>query len=37
MKQYCNQQSPPVFPYSWAAEWGEDEFGLWQALCISLD
>ena len=24
--------SPPVFPYPWASAWGEDEYGLWQAL-----
>jgi len=24
--------SPPVFPYPWASEWGEDRYGLWQTL-----
>ena len=24
--------SPPVFPYPWAFEWGEDRYGLWQTL-----
>ena len=27
-----NHLSPPVFPCPWAAAWGEDECGLWQAL-----
>ena len=29
---YRNHLSPPVFPYSWASEWGEDHDGLWVAL-----
>ncbi len=29
---YCNHLSPPVFPYSWASDWGEDRYGLWQAF-----
>jgi formylglycine-generating enzyme len=24
--------SPPVFPYRWASDWGEDRYGLWQAF-----
>ena len=24
--------APPCFPDTWAAEWGEDHYGLWQAL-----
>jgi formylglycine-generating enzyme required for sulfatase activity len=24
--------SPPIFPYPWAAEWGEDRYGLYQVL-----
>lgn len=24
--------SPPTFPYPWAAEWGEDRYGLYQVL-----
>jgi formylglycine-generating enzyme required for sulfatase activity len=24
--------SPPVFPYPWASDWGEDRYGLWQAF-----
>ena len=24
--------SPPVFPCAWAAEWGQDQYGLWQAF-----
>lgn len=24
--------SPPLFPYPWAAEWGEDRYGLYQVL-----
>ena len=29
---YRNSLSPPVFPYPWASEWGEDRYGLWQAF-----
>ncbi|MDT4329102.1 formylglycine-generating enzyme family protein [Methylomonas sp. MV1] len=29
---YRNQLSPPLFPSSWACEWGEDAYGLWQTL-----
>jgi formylglycine-generating enzyme len=24
--------SPPVFPFRWASDWGEDRYGLWQAF-----
>lgn len=24
--------SPPVFPATWASEWGEDQYGLWMAF-----
>ena len=27
-----NHLSPPVFPYAWASDWGEDRYGLWQAF-----
>ncbi|POZ52821.1 formylglycine-generating enzyme family protein [Methylovulum psychrotolerans] len=27
-----SQPSHPVFPYSWASDWGEDRYGLWQAF-----
>jgi formylglycine-generating enzyme required for sulfatase activity len=27
-----NPLSPPIFPYPWAVDWGEDRFGLWQAF-----
>lgn len=23
---------PPIFPYSWASDWGEDQYGLWMGL-----
>ena len=26
--------SPRDFPSSWASQWGEDQFGLWQSLCV---
>ena len=29
---YRNHLSPPVFPYAWASDWGEDRYGLWQAF-----
>lgn len=29
---YRNHLSPPVFPYPWASDWGEDRYGLWQAF-----
>ncbi len=29
---YRNDLSPPVFPYAWASDWGEDRYGLWQAF-----
>ncbi len=29
---YRNHLSPPVFPYPWASDWGEDRYGLWMAL-----
>ena len=29
---YRNHLSPPVFPYTWASDWGEDQYGLWMAL-----
>lgn len=29
---YRNHLSPPVFPYTWASDWGEDRYGLWQAF-----
>lgn len=29
---YRNQFSPPVFPYSWSSDWGEDQYGLWQSF-----
>ena len=29
---YRNYLSPPVFPYTWASDWGEDRYGLWQAF-----
>ncbi|EIJ35952.1 formylglycine-generating enzyme family protein [Thiothrix nivea] len=29
---YRNYLSPPVFPYPWASDWGEDRHGLWQAF-----
>ncbi|OQX06385.1 MAG: Sulphatase-modifying factor protein [Thiothrix lacustris] len=29
---YRNYLSPPVFPYAWASDWGEDRYGLWQAF-----
>ncbi len=27
-----NHLSPPIFPYPWASDWGEDRYGLWQAF-----
>ena len=30
--KHRNSLSPPVFPYLWASEWGEDRYGLWQAF-----
>ncbi len=27
-----HSKSPPIFPASWANEWGEDEYGLWMAF-----
>ena len=27
-----NHLSPPIFPYAWASDWGEDRYGLWQAF-----
>ncbi|WP_228287939.1 formylglycine-generating enzyme family protein [Thiothrix subterranea] len=32
MSAYRNHLSPPVFPYAWASDWGEDRYGLWQAF-----
>lgn len=29
---YRNHLSPPVFPYAWASDWGEDRRGLWMAF-----
>ncbi|MDD5395255.1 MAG: formylglycine-generating enzyme family protein [Thiothrix sp.] len=29
---YRNYLSPPVFPYAWASDWGEDQYGLWMAF-----
>lgn len=29
---YRNHLSPPIFPYAWASDWGEDRYGLWQAF-----
>ena len=29
---YRNHLSPPVFPASWASDWGEDQYGLWMAF-----
>jgi formylglycine-generating enzyme required for sulfatase activity len=29
---YRNHLSPLVFPYPWASDWGEDQYGLWIAL-----
>jgi len=26
---------PPVFPYPWASDWGEDNYGLWQAFTLN--
>lgn len=25
-------KSPPIFPYPWASDWGEDQYGLWMGL-----
>jgi formylglycine-generating enzyme required for sulfatase activity len=30
--KHRNPLSPLVFPCPWASEWGEDEYGLWQAF-----
>ncbi|WP_020560743.1 formylglycine-generating enzyme family protein [Thiofilum flexile] len=27
-----NHLSPSVFPYTWASDWGQDQYGLWQAF-----
>lgn len=27
-----NRHSPPTFPHAWASEWGQDQYGLWQAF-----
>ena len=27
-----NRLSPPTFPHAWASEWGQDQYGLWQAF-----
>lgn len=32
LKKERNRLSPPFFPAPWAAEWGEDRYGLWQVL-----
>ena len=29
---YRNHLSPPIFPYPWASDWGEDQYGLWMAF-----
>jgi hypothetical protein len=31
---YRNSLSPPVFPVTWASDWGEDQFGLWMAFTL---
>ncbi|QLQ34191.1 MAG: formylglycine-generating enzyme family protein [Candidatus Thiothrix singaporensis] len=31
---YRNHLSPPVFPYAWASDWGEDPHGLWMAFTL---
>ena len=31
---YRNSLSPPVFPATWASDWGEDQFGLWMAFTL---
>ncbi|MCI5157640.1 MAG: formylglycine-generating enzyme family protein [Candidatus Electrothrix sp. AUS1_2] len=33
-KEHRNHLSPPLFPAPWAADWGEDRYGLW--MCFSL-
>jgi formylglycine-generating enzyme required for sulfatase activity len=27
-----NPLSPPIFPHAWASDWGQDQYGLWQAF-----
>ena len=27
-----NHLSPPIFPYAWSSDWGQDQYGLWQAF-----
>ena len=27
-----NHLSPPLFPHAWASDWGQDQYGLWQAF-----
>ena len=27
-----NHLSPPVFPHAWSSDWGQDQYGLWQAF-----
>lgn len=29
---YRNHLSPPIFPYTWASDWGSDQYGLWVAF-----
>lgn len=32
LKKTLLTRFPPIFPHAWASEWGQDQYGLWQAF-----